>query len=406
MEIKKSLSNLAFLSPFVTIRSEHLSKKDVRKIKELLSFKIGSVSTVTSLLLIIVNLVLFFIMAGKTNFDLIKTYGLIGVISTVLSILFPLICIVLELIATTSKNKDVQKILCRIGTDALFIGLSIQMILAIHADAEMGLLSVGEAVSPAIILFAVLMVIQPAFWTDAIILNGLAVSGVIGVSIYSQYQYDMQALFYYIVIAIASIFIDYIVVSTLFFAEAQRYCQVLRNERLYNRAMYDELTKCKNRYALRAFIKENQKRWETKNINLLVIMFDIDNFKEFNDKFSHPGGDYCLRSVADEIRKEFKSPNLDFYRYGGEEFLLFFEIRNPSDAKDILIQVRNSVRSLNIEAPDAAPKDHVTISVGGCLVYCPTDFNWNESLATVDKYLYQAKASGKDICCLDGEIIE
>ena len=137
-----------------------------------------------------------------------------------------------------------------------------------------------------------------------------------------------------------------------------------------------------------------------------MIMFDIDNFKEYNDQFSHPGGDYCLRSVADAVRKEFPSPNLDFFRYGGEEFILFLEIRNIKDAKKIILQVRNAIKSLNIEAPEGAPKEMVTVSVGGLTVVTPTDFNFDEYLRQVDKYLYKAKGAGKDICCLNDTIVK
>ena len=181
---------------------------------------------------------------------------------------------------------------------------------------------------------------------------------------------------------------------------------MLRNERLYNTAIYDELTQCKNRYALREFLKANHKRWESKQVNILLIMFDIDNFKEYNDQFSHPGGDYCLRSVADAVRKEFQSPNLDFFRYGGEEFLLFLEIRNVKDAKKLILQVRNSIKGLNIEAPEGAPKEVVTISVGGTVIVTPTDFNFDEYIRVVDKYLYKAKGAGKDVCCLDDKIVK
>ena len=194
--------------------------------------------------------------------------------------------------------------------------------------------------------------------------------------------------------------------SILFFAETQKYCEELRNEELYNTALYDELTHCKNRHALKEFLEENAERWGNKNTHILLIMFDIDNFKLYNDTFSHPGGDYCLKTIAEAIRKEFPSPSLDFFRYGGEEFLLFFELNNPKEAAMIMEQVRTAVKNLNIVAPNGAPNQMVTISVGGTVIETRSFISFDESLKVVDSYLYQAKNSGKDICVIDGELVK
>ena len=407
MSLKASTNNLAFLSPYLSIRNEHLSKKDVISIKRSLAFKIGAVCLVMGIVDIVINLVILLFMGLGCDWKLVDTYGWSGLISMFVAVGCCLLSILFEVISLKSKNERTKQALCRLGSNILYLGLAAQMILALHADAQMGLTTTGEAVTPAIAIFALMLIVQPVFWKDAIILNLLTVGGVIFTSIHSAISHNMVALFYYIVIAVGFLFADYIVVSILFYAETQRYCQVLRNESLYDTAMYDELTRCKNRYALREFLKENQKRWETRNLNLLIVMFDIDNFKEYNDQFSHPGGDYCLRNVADSIRKQFPSPNLDFYRYGGEEFILFFEIRNKKDAKLITLQVKNAVSKLNMEAPEGAPKEMVTISVGSTLIVTPIDnFNFNDVLRTVDGYLYKAKNAGKDVCCLDGKIIK
>ena len=199
--------------------------------------------------------------------------------------------------------------------------------------------------------------------------------------------------------------VAYVIVSILFYAESQKYCEELRNEVLNNTAMYDELTHCKNRHALREFLVENAERWDNKDVKLLFIMFDIDNFKLYNDQFSHPGGDYCLKTIAEAIRKEFPAPGLDFFRYGGEEFILFFELESVDQAPEMMERVRNAVKGMNIVAPKGAPEDVVTISVGGTVVETEKYFSFEESLKTVDEYLYQAKKSGKDVCVFDGKEI-
>ena len=100
----------------------------------------------------------------------------------------------------------------------------------------------------------------------------------------SKAQFDIGGVLYYIIIAALFPLVAYLVISILFYAESQRYVTELRNEILNNTAMYDELTHCKNRHALREFLVDNARRWERENVRLLLIMFDIDNFKRINDE--------------------------------------------------------------------------------------------------------------------------
>ena len=406
MENKTSSNNLAFLSPYMSIRSEHLSKRDVINIKLSLGFKIGVACLLASIAMVLLDIVLFIILGMNSDFNIASVYGFNALLALIVSSFGAIMCIILEVISLKTKNETVKTRCCRYGHLILFVALAAQMILSMHADSSKGFLSATESVSASIMILAILMLIQPVFWTEAIILD-VAVSGsLIFITFHSISEHGLKAGHYYILAAIVYLFACYLINSILFYAETQRYCQVLRNERLYNTAIYDELTQCKNRYALREFLKDNHRRWETKQVNILFIMFDIDNFKEYNDQFSHPGGDYCLRSVADAVRKQFQSPNLDFFRYGGEEFLLFLEIRNLKDAKKIILQVRNAIKGLNIEAPEGAPKEMVTVSVGGTIILTPIDFNFDEYLLVVDKYLYKAKNAGKDVCCLDDKIVK
>lgn len=401
-----SANNIAFLSPYIAIRAEHLSKKDVKEIKISLGYKIGFACLLAGIAMMLVDIAIFLILGIKSNFDVINTYGLTGVLGLIVSGISSVSCVFCEILSLQLEQNKKQYFFCRFGSLLLFAGIAAQMILSLHADATMGFLSNSETVSASVLLLAILMLIQPVLWSEAIVLDVGVVGCLIGMAVHCRLEHSIQALHYYIIAGLAYLFASYLIISILFYAETQRYCQVLRNERLYNTAIYDELTQCKNRYALREYLKANHKRWETRSVNILFIMFDIDNFKEYNDQFSHPGGDYCLRSVADAIRRQFPSPDLDFFRYGGEEFLLFMEIRDIRDAKKIILQVKNAVKDLKIEAPEGAPKEMVTISVGGMTIKTPIDFNFDEHIRQVDTYLYKAKGAGKDVCCLDDKIVK
>ena len=86
------------------------------------------------------------------------------------------------------------------------------------------------------------------------------------------------------------------------------------NERLEEISSIDSLTKTKNRYSLR-------KDFETYlHQEVYVMIFDIDEFKNINDKHGHIMGDKILMSVGEATQKIFSSENS--YRYGGDDFVI------------------------------------------------------------------------------------
>ena len=400
-------NNFSFISTRLTIKNGHLNKKDVGKIKSTLSKKLGAVSLLVSIVFLFVSAGLLVSMGRTTNWNAVEVYGVMSLVGQIFGIVGSSVAIVLESIGLASKNERVKSVLSRISTDILYFVIMFTMFAFFTADAKQGFLTNSETLSASVIIITLLIILQPAYWIDALVADSITSIGIVLVASLALQKYSIGALHYYIIIAVIFPFASYLVISILFYAEAQRYCVELRNEALNNSALYDELTHCKNRHALRQFITENVKRWESHNVHLLIIMFDIDNFKEFNDQFSHPGGDYCLKTIAEAIRKAFPSPGLDFFRYGGEEFLLFFELENPEDAPMRMEEVRQAVKGLKINAPKGAPENIVTISVGGTLINTSAFFfSFDEQLKIVDSYLYQAKANGKDVCVFDGSVIE
>ena len=396
-----------FLSPLRLIHSKKLSSKDVRAVKDNISSSMAVVRLITAILMFIVTLGMMILMGTGTGWNQIQVYGLASLIAQVSSMVGCLITIILCTASFVTKNDRSATIYNRVAAYILFVSLALQMLLGIYADAKMGFTTSQDTLSASIIFLAVLLVIQPAYWFDAIFLDLATLAALIGLSIFCYTEFGMKALHYYVLIAMAFPLCCYYLVTLIFYAEYQHYRDVIENDRLTNKAYYDDLTLCKNRHSLKSFIEENSKRWEEKdNANLLIIMFDIDNFKDYNDHFSHLSGDYCLKSIADAVRSTFPYPDLDFFRYGGEEFMLFFELDNPKDVNDILIRLRRCVKDLCIVAPPEAPLKIVSISVGATFIRSIDYFRIEEQIEKVDKYLYKAKENGKDISCLDDKLIK
>ena len=396
-----------YLYPLRLIREKRLTKSDVRKVKDNISMNMTIVRLVSAILLYLVSFVMMIMMGVSTSWNQIEVYGLTSIIAQIISMFGCLITIILLIASYASRKERTSVVLNRVASYFLFVGIALQMMFGIYADAEMGFTTQQSALSASIIFLAVLLVIQPSYWFDAIFLDVATFISMIGLCTYCTLQFGMKVLYYYIVILLAFPLCCYFIVTILFYAEYQHYKELLENERLTNKAYYDDLTLCKNRHSLKKYIEENALRWEEEdNPHLLIIMFDIDNFKDYNDQFSHLSGDDCLKEIADAIRGAFPSPDLHFYRYGGEEFLMFFEVDNQKEAIEILNKLRNSVKELNIVAPVGAPRSIVTISLGATHITELKHFRFDEQIEKVDKYLYKAKENGKDISCLDDKLIK
>ena len=405
---KKLTEKLIFILPSAVIKQKHLRRKDVNKIKDNITSNFTIIRILGAAALYILSFALLIFMGVKTGWNQIQEYGIGSITSQIVSMFACLLALILSIIGVfvERKNKDNAAIFGRIAGDILFAGIAAQLLLGLFSDAEMGYTTTAETISASVILITLLVLIQPAYWTDALILDLSFTAAFLIVCLYCVNAFGMTAIHYYILLVLFFPICSYFVISVLFYAECQHYRDLIEKERLTDKAYYDHLTQCKNRHALSKFLEENQKRWENReNVNLLIILFDIDNFKEYNDQFSHLGGDYCLKSISDAIRRAFPTPGLDFFRYGGEEFLLFFELENPDEAPRYIEEVRNAIVGLDIVAPKGAPKKVVTVSIGGLLLQNIESFSFEEEMSLVDSYLYKAKASGKDVACYNGNII-
>ena len=405
-EKPRSMQRFAFLAPALVIKSEHLTRNDTKKIKENLSLKMASIAFVVACLVFVICFATVIYRGIMSNWNSAATYGVASSIGLAVSIGGCLITIVSLLIYRKVKSKKVSHFMPRFALDVLFLSLLFYFACCFVADAQMGFLTEAETLTPSILVIFVLILLQPAFWIEMTILDALTAITVLVVSVVCRATLNTGPIFYYVLVAAVFPGTAHVVVSTLFYAETQNYCQSIANDRLHDKVLYDELTHCKSRVALKEFLDERPKRWVTHKTDVLLVMFDIDNFKQYNDQFSHISGDHCLQRVCDAIRLAFPTSDLDFFRYGGEEFLLFFELNEENHPQKIMEIARNAVKEIRLLAPEGAPKEVVTISLGGTIIHPSENFSFDKELELVDTYLYQAKSSGKDVSVLDGALVK
>ena len=128
-----------------------------------------------------------------------------------------------------------------------------------------------------------------------------------------------------------------------------------------------------------------------KNQDYSVVMFDIDHFKTFNDRFGHAIGDWVLQQVAQQVSQVIRKEDL-FGRIGGEEFLLVLPHTSKQDAKKFAQRCRDLFRTITHQSFNSA--DIITASFG--VVDKNDGNNVEELLLLADDAMYKAKQLGRD----------
>ncbi|ADD76960.1 YdaM [Pantoea ananatis LMG 20103] len=150
-------------------------------------------------------------------------------------------------------------------------------------------------------------------------------------------------------------------------------------------AITDHLTKLYNR---RGFEQLTAPYLSAKNEHSLAS-FDIDYFKRINDHYGHDIGDKTLVAVAMFLKKGCRTNDI-VCRFGGEEFVVFFPNTQISEAESIANRIRE-----HIACAQFSEIGKMTISAGvESLAHHKNDIE--ETLLSVDQWLYQAKHEGRN----------
>lgn len=163
-------------------------------------------------------------------------------------------------------------------------------------------------------------------------------------------------------------------------------------------ATRDPLTGLDNRRAIEAAVDDAIAVAEvsppTGDAALVLGYCDIDHFKAINDRLGHEVGDRVLKLVA-RILDEGVGTNGHAGRYGGEEFLLFFDGVSLAEAEERVDAVRRDLAARTLRVRDTGePIGSVTFSAG-LSVWAPGDAR-DALIRRADHALYRAKALGRN----------
>ena len=166
-------------------------------------------------------------------------------------------------------------------------------------------------------------------------------------------------------------------------------------------AYNDMLTGTLNKKAMETYIAFIAEKTMTQKVS--VIIYDIDNFKSYNDHYSHIKGDDALKLLAGSVVSVLDKSDRYLFRFGGEEFVIILPDIDETEARVTACELLKTVRSVNIPRDDLPNRNIVTASFG---VACGTSEELHNIsiIAKADKQLYISKNSNKNCVAANGVI--
>jgi len=165
-----------------------------------------------------------------------------------------------------------------------------------------------------------------------------------------------------------------------------------KNAELLRLSINDDLTGLYNRRHFYTQLEKEITRARRQKHSLFLIMFDLDDFKKFNDQYGHLEGDRILQEIGKAIKRSIRN-NVDAgFRYGGDEFAIIIPEANQVQAIKIAQRIQEACRNITPWP--------VEISLG--LVELKEKHDIESLVRCADQLMYQAKDSPNKIKISNG----
>ena len=167
--------------------------------------------------------------------------------------------------------------------------------------------------------------------------------------------------------------------------------ETLQAELVYS-AHYDSLTGIYNRGTFLTEFEREVSRSGRGGAAFSLAIFDLDRFKQLNDRYGHPAGDQVLKAFADVLRSSIRKHDT-VGRYGGEEFALLMPQTGMDTAVRVAERIRRALETRGVSVE--VGRIDVTVS-GGVATFGIDGDDWDALLSAADTALYEAKRAGRN----------
>jgi diguanylate cyclase (GGDEF)-like protein len=170
----------------------------------------------------------------------------------------------------------------------------------------------------------------------------------------------------------------------------------LKNAELFREirenSVRDGLTGCFNRTHAAEVLDAELRRARRSKLPLSLLMFDLDNFKNINDRHGHLCGDAVLAAIGAIMKSELRGSDVKC-RYGGDEFMVILPDTPVGGAR----QVSENLRRAIAERPVVWNDGQITVTASfGITAVNTADHDPRTAIARADSALYRAKQIGRN----------
>lgn len=165
-----------------------------------------------------------------------------------------------------------------------------------------------------------------------------------------------------------------------------------KNKELESKLNVDVLTGASSRSYGELLLTSEFKEFQSGKRDTLLLMMDIDHFKQFNDNYGHEVGDKVLKAFVTAIRESVRVTD-SVIRWGGDEFIVVLQKISPDMIAPMADKILDSIRSITLEELPESQK--ITSSVG-IAYYEDHDTDYKEIIGRADEALYRAKEAGRN----------
>ena len=167
-------------------------------------------------------------------------------------------------------------------------------------------------------------------------------------------------------------------------------------------SLMDQLTGIPNRRSFDERLRLEWGRAIRTETPISILVFDLDNFKKYNDTYGHMQGDMVLQSVAKLFAGELKRSADFIARWGGEEFIALLASTEWNGALDVAERIRSGVENAVVPLANGEATK-ITVSIGINSQVPTPSASLDDFIQHADKALYTAKNECKNRVCRYGD---
>lgn len=165
-----------------------------------------------------------------------------------------------------------------------------------------------------------------------------------------------------------------------------------REAQLTEMALFDALTGLYNRHGMGELMDNRITHCAKHNTPAVLMMIDLDQFKQLNDTFGHPFGDAVLSQVGETLNDVLRNNDIAG-RWGGDEFVVLLTRCTEEDARQVADRIQRKLQHRS---------EQILCSIG--MASLEEGDSLNSLLSRADKALYRVKAQGKNSVLSFGEL--